>query len=1032
MNKNKLIKLLTSLPKDCNPSEVESLRIALENAQDRATLADVEKDVYAKVISWGRLDRGFYDAEILTRLDNVEKLNSDIAKYNSLVDLLKHARNNYEAENQETIDGYNARVAQDQTDIDIAEGRKSTIESTKLDADKTKNSVESKIKATEEKITSLIETRDDGRATYINSKKEEFLIGRYAERYRSSLTGIFGGINRRRFDKLPEGEKARVIEEYLNNSGESYVAFETKNSSGVSAYDEANTAYDERVKSINAEIDTLTDSLPDLHKEKITAKYNIKKTEKRLTDVEEEIKNLDLEIVHLEGKISRYNDFVALNFQDRGEIIAQARDAYGEAFVENFLGGNESAVSAFNRSARLYFAKQELEELQARDDAFENLTDAEYLSTYGETHAETLLSIAALNGYIESVNEQAALAPKFISKVSGRAAEIMARDFALDDIEYMDKALSHYYQAQYAAIPNQDTKEIDKLAKKYFGKYIGNMDQRLRYERQRYIISQRNFAEFSKEILEPVIVGYKPSKIISEKVDELLEEKSKVLQERRQDVLTTSPQTPVVNKMGALSARTKVQVSVDKKTPVREIDLVTSDSVVDEYTRLTMIREEYASKDPSKLTPEDRKILQEVSSRIIAILKAPENQGLLGDFIVANKVATESSIPGYDKLVAFAKAKGLDLSKEADRQLLRSPDMQNEFDKVFPVEAVRQPQDILTELQTFVSADPKLSETIKISIINGKPYINVMEYERDENGNIVVNEEGSKNLIESDKGFPLTEDLLQNEELLKSFGFNPDKTPKMVKQPKQYNLSEMLDERDKLIPAGPEAGKPSLTFHGQVGTFTDLSELEAAKEAELNEAYVKYMAGKIGSYYNEALRIQKKYLEESRMIVKASEVSAAEEYVESVTREVKLKDTISSADAKESTIKINKNAKISTINKKLEIIEGAVAAFKEGPTDDVTEDILSQTVRESISNTLTYMTKYNITAEAVDATLQREDSEFRIDVIQSVDENDPTKIIKKPAIVRTQEDGTVSTYTIGEDNKVSVEVEVIEKTQGEA
>lgn len=80
MNKNKLIKLLTSLPKDCNPSEVESLRTALENAQDRGYMADVEKDVYAKVISWGRLDRGFYDAEILTRLDNVAKLNSDIAK----------------------------------------------------------------------------------------------------------------------------------------------------------------------------------------------------------------------------------------------------------------------------------------------------------------------------------------------------------------------------------------------------------------------------------------------------------------------------------------------------------------------------------------------------------------------------------------------------------------------------------------------------------------------------------------------------------------------------------------------------------------------------------------------------------------------------------------------------------------------------------------------------------------------------------------------------------------------------------------
>jgi hypothetical protein len=285
---------------------------------------------------------------------------------------------------------------------------------------------------------------------------------------------------------------------------------------------------------------------------------------------------------------------------------------------------------------------------------------------------------------------------------------------------------------------------------------------------------------------------------------------------------------------------------------------------------------------------------------------------LLTDFIEANKVAAETLMPGYDRLKAFAAARGLDLSNPKHREILRSPEMQVEFDRIF-VESVRerQPEDLLLEIQTFIAANEEMAEKIKITVVDGKPYLNFREYViehkqgdpmldkdgkplyddpkplLDANGNPILDDKGNPrmrlpeprlytenvyklddkgNRIEvegSQNGVLLTDAMLQNPELLAAFGFEMEEgmvVAKKVPEPESFSITDILDKRDQLV-TDPTPSSLSIPLYGNASAYVDISELEAMMDRELSEAYVRYTSGKTKSYYAEAVAITKKYMQ---------------------------------------------------------------------------------------------------------------------------------------------------------------------------
>ncbi len=1036
MNKKNLIKLMNALPNGFNNGEVERLRTALVAAENTSEIREIERELFATTMSWGKPELGFYDAEILGQETARQRAVNQMDKYEQLIGLMERARAAYEDEQRATIEGYETRQGQATIDREIAEGRLSTETNVNRTAAETAvQGAEERIQAISDRIAALNAEIATGEASYLENAKERFLIEKYAQEYRDSFKGLFKGIQLKKFNNLPESEQARVIEAFKNAQGTPYIQFNTADSNGHSAEETARQGFDRKVKTaLQPELDTLLAQLPAAKREVITAKYGLRKTDRAITDLNTEIADLTTEIEHLGKKLEGYHAFVKLNFEDRAEIIGSAADAYGENFATSLINGDITAMQAFDRATRLMYANRDLAELEERSADFENLTEADYFAKYGEHHATTLLQIATLSGYVDMIEGQARLATSFPSRIEDPALRaVIERDLGRDDFDYMDRAFSHYYQAGYAALPNQDVTGLDKGARKLFGKHVNITQERLAYERQRAIIAQRNFQNFATAMLDPVVVGYTPDTATTTKVDELMAEKLAMLSDRKEEVLTAKSGTITRPSPRRSIASTTSVVTVDK-TIVKDIDMAMSHGVVSRYTQLTMIREDLARKDP--LTPEDRRVLQEVSTRLQATIEEATQQGLLTDLVEANKVAIETMIPGYDKLRAFAEAKGIDLTDPAQRDLLKTPEMQAEFDAIFKEDPLHQPENIVTELQTFIESDEKLRASTAIEYsTDGKPYI--VNYKLDADGKRVIDASTGKPV--QDGRFPLTNELLSNTEFLATFGFNPDMTAVVVEQPVNHQIEDILAERDRLVIDPTPGVVGSMSFYGQVDLAVGLTDVEAnfqarqnatmgqnlpGKKAEIEAVFDRFTSGKSSSLYKELLAVQRKYYEET-FEATARVDAEAETYVENVTREGKMKEVLEDKKVG-STKSTGKQAREKTVEKKLEAIGTAIEAFKEGPSNTVTEDILDQAVATAFAGTLAYLSRYDLDAEALARVNEAQEAAgtgFSIDYVEVQDPNDPNKTISKPELTRTTEDGTTYTYTVGEDNKIDVRVE---------
>ena len=984
-------KLISDLPKGYHDQDIERWKTALAGADSKLEIEEIEREIYSHAATWSPRGIASYDAHIFEERQHAESAKVEQGKYAALLKLLGTARENYEkAHKRLGRDAYEKGVQLGERLIDADLPRE-------MQAEETAQSSIDKANEALEKANNIQSTTDYQEA------EAKYYIDSYGATYLGSIKGLFAGIKRGKFEKLPNIEKAKAIKAYLDETEEPtkpYVRFETKGSDGKSASDDViarlaseyaadNQKFSATAVSQQALADSLTRS----------------------------IERLEARITHCKTQINIYDSFIKASFEDRAKIIEAAAEGAQEAFVEAYLAGEPRAIAKFDRESRLLYAKRDLAALNVAAGA--NPTP------------EQLLEIAALNGYIQGIERQEQLTRDIVGHISDPVvAKVLEADMALDSYDYLDRAFSHYYQQAYAALPNQNTAAIDEATKKLFGKYISNLPKRIHAERIRAQITTQNFQTFRETMLQPVVADYAKESAIVSKVDKLLEEKGKALEDRRVEVLATripSEETVLEYRTDRKVVRRNVEIN---RESAREIDRVSAYPIVEQYTKLTMIREELAAKDKKYLSAEERKILQEVSVRLEETIVQAQAQGLLGELIEANKVAVETNIPGYDKLKAFAEAKGIDLTTEEGRKALRdnAAVFQAEFDKVFPVKPVHQPKDRIEELQLFIASNPSFKDKFKIDYVDGKPYLNQVEY--------ILNPDGTPRTVDGEpfissveqKGFELTDEMLDNPEFLAAFGFDPNtKKAIEVKQPVKYDILTMLDQRDSMI-KDPVQG---ISLYGQVGVFTDLSELEAAKQAAFDDAYFRYKTGKSKNYYDELVAIAKAYTKAAKsMYGQEKQEQMAEEYVESVTREEKLATAVESKKINTSKLGAAKqNARAATVIKKLEAIEKGIVDFQNadpGATND-NGKFLEEALADTFAQTLAYATRYNITEEVLaQVEYKREQSTeafISLEMEEELDPNDPTKTISKPKIVRTLEDGSTHTYSIGENGKINITVQ---------
>ncbi len=908
--RDRLLRTLNNLPNDFHAKEIDELKAMINDEAARGgSLDEAERRVGAATITWGKAGLGFYDGVITSAERQRKEALITIKKYDSLVELLRTAEKAYTESQEGTISEYEKELRGLRTDSRVGESTHDTMVKTSLvtaqadmvDAQRLRAEAEARLKAEKQKLI-------DANATYMQEAEDRhYLKPEYVERYKASLAkfSLFG-LTRGKFDKLPSSEQAKQVKSFmLKQPADTFVAFNAVDSNGNGPAVEAQAAFEKHVAIIQEKIDQYERELAEAAGLATTRQGERDEVVRAVEKKETDLIALTEDIEKLSGKIARYNDFVKLNFEERQAIISDASQAFGADFASKLQSGDIHATIEFNRSSRLFYAKQDLAALRTRYADHATLTTDEYLAKHGETYDQTAMSISALQGYITTLEGQ----PKFLRRIEGKVStvatdlrSVLARDMNRDSFDYLERAFAHYYHQTFYNLPNNDTKKLDADIRNLFTGEIGHIEDRIRHERARAIAARDNFKYFVAKELDPV--ASVPGTV---DISEEITKKLGMLAARRESVLTAveGQTTKVVN--GKLT--TYPVVSVDK-TVTRDIDYAMSDPTVARYTALTMMREELLAK--GDLNPTEQAKLAEVSAQLKITITEATKKGLLTDLIEANKVAAETLMPGYDRLKAFAAARGLDLSNPKHREILRSPEMQVEFDRIF-VESVRerQPEDLLLEIQTFIAANEEMAEKIKITIVDGKPYLNFREYViehkqgdpmldkdgkplyddpkplLDANGNPILDDKGNPrmrlpeprlytenvyklddkgNRIEvegSQNGVLLTDAMLQNPELLAAFGFEMKEgmvVAKKVPEPESFSITDILDKREQLV-KDPSPNALSIPLYGNASAYVDISELEAMMDRELSEAYVRYTSGKTKSYYAEAVAITKKYMQ---------------------------------------------------------------------------------------------------------------------------------------------------------------------------
>lgn len=389
------------------------------------------------------------------------------------------------------------------------------------------------------------------------------------------------------------------------------------------SYGIATMALQDEIEGIQAEIDSY-------------AKENVEKT----ADNE----NIDKRISELEEASSECQKII--------KIYNEALDAYTQN--ANIFASKGSAIDA----SLALIPNDSYDLLSARIQA------TEYILEHYLEEANPLERLA-FTGYLKTLKEKQAFATSFKTDADPELQSIIENDLKLNlEGNNIELALEHYVLASLGR--NRNVEERKKAINKYFGKYVAGLEEKIKTIEIRYTIAANTFDYFAVANLEPEYKGVNNYQAQSSAVENAVESNIKILEDRTKKLAKQKTLTGEIN----LQPNDQLQVYVNNPTTAR-------------YIALTMEREKLVAKAKTgkSLTEDEKRYLACLSYKITEIIETAKANGSILDISDASQVAVEclieENIPGYDKVLEFAKLNGLKLTNSADRDQLSAK--QQEF-----------------------------------------------------------------------------------------------------------------------------------------------------------------------------------------------------------------------------------------------------------------------------------------------------------------------------------------------------------------
>ena len=270
----------------------------------------------------------------------------------------------------------------------------------------------------------------------------------------------------------------------------------------------------------------------------------------------------------------------------------------------------------------------------------------------------------AFTGYLKSLREKQSFALQFKTDADARLQDIIKNDLELNiEGNNVELAFEHYVLASLGR--DRNIEERNKAINKYFGKYIAGIETKVKAIELKYVIASNTFDYYLVSKLEPEYKGVN-YQAQAPAVENAVQNNIQILNERARKLSQEKTLTGEIN-----------------LHPNDQLQIYTTNPITARYIALTMEREKLKAKEKAgvTLTKDEKTYLACLSSKITEVVEIAKTSGAIMDIANASQVAVETmlekEIPGYDKVVEFAKLQGLSLSKEDDRKVLM--DKQQEF-----------------------------------------------------------------------------------------------------------------------------------------------------------------------------------------------------------------------------------------------------------------------------------------------------------------------------------------------------------------
>lgn len=895
---------------------------------------------------------------------------------------------------------------------------------------------ESRILELKKQLQDKLDHEESLRATARRQDEINFYINKYEAEYRSTL-GFFARLG---YPKNPE-KKAALIKAYVEERIEEERTRETADGTvAISEEVRANAphtlyvedqkgpqelAFERSVKELRSEIKRLT-AENKTHSEEIASQEADRVAQAAAAD---ECKKF----------IDAYNVVIT---DCNNNIAAMNLDsARANAGVENV-----QVYTGSLRSMRIQVAQMCLDSMPE--------------------DTNPLLTLA-YQGYIARLREQERIVENFKSDANPELAEMLTRDFDLSTENYMDVALEHYISEGFGSGRyNADLLRLRSTAKKYFGKYVTDVDKKYAKIAHRFEIADKSFDFFTRQVLQTEYVGKNSTQEFDERLNNEIAQNSQALDER------------------TVSTRNRLEII---NPDYDRITRFTANPSVKKYMALTMVREKLiAKKSAEGLTEDEKSYLAVVSRQLESEIETAKRNGTLIDIANATQVAVETMIPGYDEVAEYAKLQGKDITVPAQRAELI--EMQNDF-RTKTIMSKARPQDIAL-YANYVGAD--ISTTAKRNAFieqyetqmadfftSGQPVVHpsIAKYEKFLNteaglealkrnpqaivnmynefgkaGVVVTLNEGELYISTGKKGstpVKVNADRLLDSQFMVSAGMVLDLPQSVIAEYKNIdnaipNIETTLTERQKYVYGKTPDGK-DLGILGQASLYTAIDREVSFEEAR-DELWKKYMSpkaltalrkeiaslGEAGkgrdpkaeltkAYQAEYVKIYQEYHAERQVVAEAAQNDELARPVElrKTTEPAKegrseIYDQEIEAPEKKTLYKGGK-ARTESLVDKVVAIENARREFRDA--DEVGIEILNEGVATAVVDMLATLDKLKVTNPEVVNILNAEIEKSLETVVERPDEY----------VVNIDEQGRLSisigesTYSINDERKVSID-----------